>query len=116
MGCLKGGVIANKVVPTAGYVRFATHYSFRPDWWHPGLPQPRRLRKRPSPKDQECSLTELSALSVKAGQDHQGSLAWVAGYWNGAAQLGSLLTLPRSCRREAMPSLRKTFFRWYSTV
>ena len=28
MGCLKGGVVANKVVPTADYVRFATHYCF----------------------------------------------------------------------------------------
>ena len=28
MGCLKGGVVANKVVPTAEYVRFATHYGF----------------------------------------------------------------------------------------
>ena len=26
MGCLKGGVVANKVVPTAEYVRFAAHY------------------------------------------------------------------------------------------
>lgn len=32
MGCLKGGVVANKVVPTAEYVRFAAHYGFRPDW------------------------------------------------------------------------------------
>jgi hypothetical protein len=40
----------------------------------------------------------------------------VAGQWNGAAQLGSVLTLPRSCRREMTPSLRKTFFKWYSTV
>jgi Integrase core domain len=32
MGCLKGGVVANVVVPTAQYVRFATHYGFRPDW------------------------------------------------------------------------------------
>ncbi|MEU8118637.1 hypothetical protein AB0C21_07990 [Spirillospora sp. NPDC049024] len=31
MGCLKGGVVANKVVPTADYVRFAAHYGFRPD-------------------------------------------------------------------------------------
>ena len=28
MGCLKGGVVANKVIPTADYVRFATHYCF----------------------------------------------------------------------------------------
>jgi hypothetical protein len=28
MGCLKGGVVANVVVPTAEYVRFAGHYGF----------------------------------------------------------------------------------------
>jgi transposase len=32
MGCLKGGVAANVVVPAAGYVRFAAHYGFRPDF------------------------------------------------------------------------------------
>lgn len=32
MGCLKGGVVANRVVPTGEYVRFATHYRFRPDF------------------------------------------------------------------------------------
>ena len=39
MGCLKGGVVANKVVPTADYVRFASHYSFRPDWCEAADPQ-----------------------------------------------------------------------------
>jgi len=32
MGCLKGGTVAGVMVPTAGYVRFATHYGFRPDF------------------------------------------------------------------------------------
>ena len=32
MGCLKAGMVANVVVPTADYVRFATHYGFRPDF------------------------------------------------------------------------------------
>jgi transposase len=32
MGCLKGGVVANVVVPTTEYVRFASHYGFRPDF------------------------------------------------------------------------------------
>jgi transposase len=32
MGCLKGGVVANLVVPSPDYVRFATHYRFRPDF------------------------------------------------------------------------------------
>lgn len=36
MGCLKGGVVANVVVPTAQYVRFATHY---PDWCEAADPQ-----------------------------------------------------------------------------
>ena len=32
MACLKGGVVANVVVPTPEYVRVATHYRFRPDF------------------------------------------------------------------------------------
>jgi transposase len=39
MGCLKGGVVANKVIPTADYVRFATHYGFRPDWCQAADPE-----------------------------------------------------------------------------
>jgi hypothetical protein len=39
MGCLKGGVVANVVVPTPDYVRFASHYGFRPDWCEAGDPQ-----------------------------------------------------------------------------
>ena len=32
MGCLKGSVVANVVVPTGDYVRFAARYRFRPDF------------------------------------------------------------------------------------
>lgn len=32
MGCLKGGVVANIVVPAPAYVRFASSYGFRPDF------------------------------------------------------------------------------------
>ena len=32
MGCLKGGVVANVVVPAPGYLAFALHYGFRPDF------------------------------------------------------------------------------------
>jgi transposase len=39
MGCLKGGVVANLVVPTPDYVRFATHYRFRPDFCEAADPQ-----------------------------------------------------------------------------
>jgi hypothetical protein len=39
MGCLKGGVVADVVVPTPNYVRFATHFRFRPDFCHARDPQ-----------------------------------------------------------------------------
>jgi len=39
MGCLKGGVVAGVVIPSPGYVRFATHYGFRPDFCHAADPE-----------------------------------------------------------------------------
>lgn len=39
MGCLKGGVVANVVVPAPDYVRFAAHYGFRPDFCEAADPQ-----------------------------------------------------------------------------
>jgi len=39
MACLKGGVVANVVVPTPDYVRLATHYGFSPDFCHASDPQ-----------------------------------------------------------------------------
>jgi len=39
MGCLKGAVVANVVVPTAQYVRFAAHYGFRPDFCEAADPE-----------------------------------------------------------------------------
>jgi hypothetical protein len=39
MGCLKGGMVANVVVPTGDYVRFATHYRFRPDFCEAADPE-----------------------------------------------------------------------------
>jgi transposase len=39
MGCLKAGVVANVVVPAPEYVRFATHYRFRPDFCEAADPE-----------------------------------------------------------------------------
>jgi hypothetical protein len=39
MGCLKGGVVANVVIPTPDYVRFATFYGFRPDFCEAADPE-----------------------------------------------------------------------------
>ena len=39
MGCLKGAVVANVVVPAPEYVRFASHYGFRPDFCEAADPE-----------------------------------------------------------------------------
>jgi transposase len=39
MGCLKGSVVANVVVPAPEYVRFAGHYGFRPDFCEAADPE-----------------------------------------------------------------------------
>ena len=39
MACMKGGVVANKVVPTPAYVRLASHYGFRPDFCEAAGPE-----------------------------------------------------------------------------
>ena len=55
MGCLKGGVVANVVVPAPEYVRFAAHYGFRPDFCEAARPgiegdrgEPGRLCQEPT--------------------------------------------------------------------
>lgn len=39
MGCLKGGVVAGRVVPTPDHVRFATAFGFRPDFCEAADPE-----------------------------------------------------------------------------
>ncbi|MCX2931682.1 IS21 family transposase [Mycobacterium sp. CVI_P3] len=39
MACLKGGVVANVVIPTAEYVQLAGHYGFAPDFCHADDPE-----------------------------------------------------------------------------
>lgn len=39
MGCLKGGVVANVMIPTPDFVRFATHFGFRPDFCEAADPE-----------------------------------------------------------------------------
>ena len=43
MGCLKGGVVANVVIPTPAYIRFAVHFGFRPDFCEGGDPESKGL-------------------------------------------------------------------------
>lgn len=39
MAALRGQIVANQVVPNSAYVRFATHYRFRPDWCEAADPE-----------------------------------------------------------------------------
>ena len=70
MGCFKGGVVANVVIPTPDYVRFATHYGFRPDFCHAADPESKGIvehlvgyaqRDIPVPDDGDVILAEWNA-------------------------------------------------------
>jgi transposase len=49
MGCLKGGVVANVVVPTPDYVRFVSHYRFRPDFCEAADPESKGILENLDP-------------------------------------------------------------------
>jgi transposase len=73
MGCLKAGVVADLVVPTADYVRFAAHYRFRPDFCHGNDPESKGIvehlvgyAKRDLIVPAEPSVTELGAANAAA--------------------------------------------------
>ena len=73
MGCLKAGVVANVVVPTADYVRFATHYGFRPDFCQAADPESKGIvehlvgyAKRDLIVPAEPQVTDLAAANAAA--------------------------------------------------
>jgi hypothetical protein len=75
MGCLKGGVVANLVVPTPDYVRSATHYRFRPDFCHAHDPESKGIvenlvgyAKRDLMIPTGISVTDLAAANEQAAR------------------------------------------------
>ena len=77
MGCLKANVVADLVVPTADYVRFATHYGFRPDFCKGADPESKGIvenlvgyAKRdlmiPALADDRLSSATLTAANMQA--------------------------------------------------
>ena len=73
MACLKAGVVANVVVPTADYVRFATHYGFRPDFCEGSDPESKGLvenlvgyAKRDLMIPQDLTVSDLPGANAKA--------------------------------------------------
>ena len=112
MGCLKGGVVANVVVPTAAYVRFATHYGFRPDFCEAADPE--------SKGAVEALVRYAKSDLVVPAEDYRGDLAvanaaaiaWCAEvnaavHSQIAAVPADRLAVERSVLR-ALPSLRAT--------
>ncbi len=65
MGCLKGGVAANAVIPTPDYVRFATHYRFRPDFCQAADPQSKGVVEALV----RYAQTDLAVPLLRAGAD-----------------------------------------------
>jgi transposase len=75
MGCLKGGTVADVVVPTADYVRFATHYGFRPDFCAGADPESKGLVenlvgyvKSDLMIPAELSVTDLAAANAAGAE------------------------------------------------
>jgi transposase len=84
MGCLKGGVLANVVVPTAQYVRFATHYGFRPDWCEAADPASKRIVEHLCGYAQSdlvvplLTEAEVSGVPVSISAANTAAAAWCA--------------------------------------
>jgi transposase len=68
MGCLKGGVVADVVVPTPDYVRFASHYRFRPDFCHAKDPQSKGIVENLVNYAKSDLMVPLGALGGAAGE------------------------------------------------
>jgi hypothetical protein len=76
MGCLKGGTVAGLVIPTPAYVRFATHYGFRPDFCEGADPESKGLVENlvGYVKSDLMVPGELSVSNLAAANAH--GLAW----------------------------------------
>jgi transposase len=76
MGCLKSDIVAGLVVPTPAYVRFATHYRFRPDFCEGADPESKGLVENlvGYVKSDLMVPAELSVADL-AGANEKG-LAW----------------------------------------
>ena len=110
MGCLKAGVVANLVVPVPDYVRFATHYGFRPDFCEAADPESKGLvehlvgyAKSDLVVPEELSAADLGAANEKA-------TIWCAEV-NAAVHTETLAVPAERLERErelfsALPSLR----------
>lgn len=76
MGCLKGGVVANRVVPTPDYVRFALHYRFRPDFCEAADPESKGIVENLVGYAKSDLLTPLLLDGVDLAGSNEAARAW----------------------------------------
>ena len=79
MGALKGGVVANRVIPTAEYVRFALHYRFRPDFCEGADPESKGIVENLVGYAKSDLLTPLLLDdNLDLDQNNHAAAAWCA--------------------------------------
>jgi transposase len=76
MGCLKAGVVANVVVPTPDYVRFASHYRFRPDFCHAADPQSKGMVENLGYAKTDLMVPLIGATSTSLSDRNFAAAAW----------------------------------------
>lgn len=111
MGCLTGGVVANVVVPAPGYVAFAAHYGFEPDFCEAGDPESKGIVEHLVGYAKRDLIVGLGPWATIAGANAT-AVAWCAEV-NGrlhsetVAVPGERLVTERTLLRP-LPSLRPT--------
>ena len=79
MGCLKAGVVANVVVPAPDYVRFASHYRFRPDFCHAADPQSKGMVENlVGYAKSDLMVPLIGATSTALSDRNDAAAAWCA--------------------------------------
>jgi transposase len=77
MGCLKGGVVANVMIPTPDFVRFATHFGFRPDFCEAADPESKGVIEAVCGYAQRDLIVPADAWSTEA-EANDACRAWCA--------------------------------------
>jgi transposase len=81
MACLRAQIVADVVVPTPDYVRFATHYGFRPDFCHGNDPQSKGIVENLvsySKSDLMVPQFQLKAARVDLHEANRQASGWCA--------------------------------------
>ena len=120
MGCVKGGVVANVVIPSPDYVRFASHYRFRPDFCEAKDPQSKGIVEALVNYAKHDLMLPLLHLAETAPDDldplNEGAARWCAEVNSRLHSEISAVPAERLAQTEqallgALPSLRPTIGR-----